>query len=180
MNYLNTIQEIKQHRSSTKVKMRQLLAVLEELDHEAKEQTMTTLDDEEVVKAIHELYADFHYSYPSIEVVTAHKKMIDRLKNQFSNKEAFFFPYTAILQGYASNHDIEDMEALKTDLLTTYPEHDLTIYHAIFSGLNIHPDQALLKTYYQAILTIEPKNEEDAKHLEAIHEIYESLIWKKK
>ena len=184
MKFLNNIEEITNHRASTKVKMRQLLRVLDDLYTYSKTEQINTFSDMEegakIKHAIHELYANFHYSYPTTDVIKMHEVLLEKLRLQFCHdQDAFFFPYTAILQGYAAKHAMDEVEKVKEHLLTHYQQQTFAIYHAIFSGLNINPDQDLLKTYYKAVLEIEPKNEEDSKHLEAIHEIYESLIWKK-
>ena len=184
-NFYQQTDAIINHRASTKVKMKQLLQVLMDFDAYAKENQVTSFADaalskgEELKTNIHTLYQDFHYSYPSVDVVVAHHNILEALRLQFTDDgDAWFFPFTAVLQGYAYNHDVENIDSLKQHLLSIYKKQSLAIYHAIFSGLKISCDQALLKQYYQEVVNVEPTSSDEIKHLEAIHEIYESLIWK--
>lgn len=180
-------EEILNHRSSTKVKMKQTFALLEQVLAYAKEHDLHSFSNEafengtEFVKTLNEIYADFHYSYPNLAILDDHVNLLANIKQQFKEEESCcFFPFTAALQGYAMNHDQERVHALKTFLLSSEPQQPLAIYHAIFSGLKIKPNQDLLVKYYQEVLAYEPSSSQEIKHLESIHEIYEALIWKKR
>lgn len=184
MNFYTQAKEILEHRASTKVKMKQVLVLLEEMFMVAEENNLQVFDFEnkqECQEILHELYSDFHYSYPTCDVVDAHVHILANLKVQLQDeKEAIFFPFCACLQGYAMNHDQERIESLKGFLLKHYPQQPLATYHAIFSGLKVKPEQSLLEIYYKEVLGYEPNTDEEIKHLESIHEIYEALIWKKR